>query len=544
MDTIMKQGKVEAVLLAETGLFSSTACSFVQEDSRLESFRKFSHDWKGFEDSLTLRKENYSATTREVLCTVLESQYRQLNILEEKVAAQIQKLRLPNTFVVTTAHQPNLFTGFLYFFYKILHTARLAEEAAQRFPQQNFVPIFYMGSEDADLDELGTFFLHGKKFSWHTSQRGAVGRMKTKDLKGLLLQFEQEIAHFPFAEEVIGLINSSYRKASTIQEATHLLVHQIFSRFGILVVMADHPDLKRLLLPVFEKELFSEYAHPFVQNSIEQLNQWGFKSQANPRKINLFYLKEDIRERIERMESNGNVYWQVVNTEIQFSELTLRQELQDHPERFSPNVVLRPVYQETILPGVAFVGGGGEIAYWLQYRALFESLGVHFPQLILRNSFQLVEQELLTKIHHAGFSLSEMFNDPQQILTEFAKKHATGITHTEMFQEQLRNIYRSIEDEVKPIDPTLVDHVAALQTQAISKLKRLDEKILRAEKRKHQEWIDRFVGLQNRMMPNGKLQERTENGLLFHAVYGSGLVDLIYQNIEPFSDRLIVLNLP
>ena len=275
-----------------------------------------------------------------------------------------------NTFTVTTAHQPNIFTGPLYFFYKILHTIHLAAELKKQFPEHNFVPVYYMGSEDADLQEVGSYTLAGEAYHWNTKQKGAIGRMKVDDeLIKLLQNLEGYWLVQPAGKEALDVLKQAYQKGKTISEATLYLVHAYFGKYGLVVLQPDNAQLKAVFVDVMEKELRTGFSQKAIQSTKENLAN-TYHVQSDGRDLNLFYLKDNTRARIEKQ---GNAYI-VVDTEMRFTEEEIVKELHAHPEMFSPNVILRGVYQETILPGIAFIGGGGELAYWMELKNVFNEV--------------------------------------------------------------------------------------------------------------------------------------------------------------------------
>ena len=189
---------------AQTGYFSRTALDYVQQLPSIQPFYNHPVSFEGIKSAIAERKQ--FPTNRKLLVTVLQNQYESVQV-SKLVADNIESLQLENTFTITTAHQPNIFTGPLYFIYKILHVAKLAEQLKVEFPENNFVPVYYMGSEDADLEELGHIFHHGEKIEWVTSQTGAVGRMIVdKSLVKLLDNLAGELSVYPHGAEIIRLM--------------------------------------------------------------------------------------------------------------------------------------------------------------------------------------------------------------------------------------------------------------------------------------------------------------------------------------------------
>ncbi len=376
---------------AQTGFFSKAVLDYLGQKQILQPFYQHSFSIPGIQAAI--KAQQGFQHNREVLVAALKKQYEGLT-LSGKVAQNIQLLSQSNTFTITTAHQPVIFTGPLYFAYKILHAAKLAEQLSKQLPQHNFVPVFYMGSEDADLDELGTMNVDSKEYKWNTKQTGAVGRMKVdKEFIALLQQLQNQIEVLPFGNDMIQIFKRCYRVGATIQQATLQLVNELFGEWGVVVLIPDNAELKRLLHATFSKEIEEQFSHKEVEQTLAQLAQ-HYKVQAGGREVNLFYLLDDKRERIEK---NGDEFI-VQNQKLRFTKDELLQELEQHPERFSPNVILRGVMQETVLPNIAFIGGGGELAYWLELKGVFTAAQVPYPVLVLRNSFLFITKKWNEKI--------------------------------------------------------------------------------------------------------------------------------------------------
>jgi bacillithiol biosynthesis cysteine-adding enzyme BshC len=394
----------------QTGYFSKIAVDYIDQYPSLKDFYNYQPSIGGIKKAIEERKQ--FSYNRNVLVQELKKQYTVVP-LSEKTKKNIEALASGNTFTFTTAHQNNIFTGPLYFIYKILHTIRLAEVCKTNLPEYNFVPVFYMGTEDADLDELNHIYLYGEKLEWQTKQTGAVGRMKIdKELVKLIDVAEGQLSVLPHGNEIVGLLKECYSEDETIQSATFKMVNALFGEYGLVILLPDNAELKRQMIPVFTDDLLHQTASAIVEKIALRLSDAGYKVQANPREINLFYLKDDRRERIIRSNSK----FQIPNSGFVFSEEEIDTELHKYPDRFSPNVILRGLYQETILPNLAFIGGGGETAYWLQLKNLFDHYRVPFPMLLLRNSFLIVEKKWQEKIGRLDFSVEDFFLPQDEIL--------------------------------------------------------------------------------------------------------------------------------
>ena len=508
---------------SETHSFSKLVSDYLSADEKLQPFYKHRVSLEGIKSAIAARK-NF-ATNRQVLVDELTTQYSSYQ-LTEKQQINIASLLHDNTFTIVTAHQPNIFTGHLYFIYKILHTIKLCEVLKAQLPENQYVPVFYMGSEDADLDELGHINLGGEKLEWQTSQSGAVGRMNTNGLEAITERLKGEFGNQPFGNEMVQLCTDAYTKHSNIQTATLYLVNELFKNYGLLVLIPDNANLKRLFNGVVTKELTEQFSHQLVADTIAKIGE-HYKVQAGGRDINLFYLNvKGQRERIERI----NTKFEVPNLGLLFTQEEMLQELDAHPERFSANVILRGVFQEIILPNIAFIGGGGELAYWLELKSVFGAVHVPYPMLILRNSFLLIEPKARRLIDTLQLATEQLFiseMEQQNLLTKRSTQNRLQLTNE---QQQVNQLYGQMQWLAAAVDPTLQPHVAALHTRSLQDIAGLEKKMLRAEKRKNTDQHRQLFTLRSIINPNGSLQERVDNFMPLFAKYGPELLDILYQH--------------
>ncbi|WP_153795974.1 bacillithiol biosynthesis cysteine-adding enzyme BshC [Foetidibacter luteolus] len=519
----------------QTGFFSKTVTDYLSGQPGLQQFYTHAPNLQGIKDAIAQRQ--HIAYNRNVLMQQLTSQYHGLP-LAEKLEANLQLLLQNNTYTVTTAHQPNIFTGPLYFVYKILHAIQLADSLHQQLPDYNFVPVYYMGSEDADLDELGTITINGKKYTWQTKQTGAVGRMKIdKPFLSLITEMEGQLGVLPYGKEIAAKFRQAYKEKQTIQQASLELINDLFGHYGLVILVPDNAKLKELFIPVIEKELTEQFSYKAVTQTLQQLEQHGYKVQAGGRELNLFYLTEDKRERIERQ---GNDY-AVNNLGLTFTQQEILAELRQHPERFSPNVILRGALQETLLPNIAFIGGGGELAYWLELKGVFQAAEVPYPVLILRNSFLLVPAELKKKTESIGITLADLFEHDHELMNKIVTQRSNKPVGLNGQLSKVGELYDGIMDVAVNIDASLHDHVMALRKKALQRLEELEKKMLRAEKRKFGTEKERIEKIKAVLFPNNNLQERVENLAGFYAVYGEGLIDLLLENSLTLEQQFSIL---
>ncbi len=520
----------------DTGYFTPLILDYLKQDQRLKDFYAYKPDAAGIEKAIADRRKY--PVDRKTLVSILQEQYSRLPT-HDAVNDNIKLLANDNTFTICTAHQPNLLTGYLYFIYKIIHAIKLAEELNTKHTDKNFVPVYYIGSEDNDLEELGVFRYEGKKFVWDADgQTGAVGRMDTKSLKKVLDElFKVMGPPGTNLQQLKELLTEAYLKHKNIADATQYLVNELFGKYGLVVLNPDEAAFKKAILPIIKDDLLNHCAHPLVTAQVEKLEELQYKSQAYPRPVNLFYLKDNIRERIEK---NGDK-WEVLNTEIIFSETELLNELKMHPERFSPNVILRGLFQETILPNVAFIGGGAEVAYWLQLRPVFEHYKVFFPVVMLRQSVLWInkrEHELREKLQ---LSVKDIFKPEPILVKNFVAAHSSDDWQTGEEAAMIENAMLALKLKAVSLDTTLRSSAEAALVKMKHQLEVLEKKMLRAEKRKMQIDMQRITRLRSVIFPDDSLQERKENFMSWYLRYGPTYFDILKENIQPLKQEFLVL---
>lgn len=496
---------------------SSMINDYVSGKEALQPFYRFTPDHNGLEKALRTRQ--FTVEKRRVLKKTLEQQYAPLE-MSEKTAQHIQLLEHTNTFTVTTGHQLSLFTGPLFFIYKIVSTLKLCEELTAKYPLYNFVPVYWMASEDHDFEEINHFHLFNQKYEWNTDQKGAVGAF---DISGVREIFET-------LNDDIPAFRDAYKEGN-LSDATLKLVNTLFGKHGLVILEPNHPDLKRLFSDQIKDELLHQSSSESIHTTSNALDELGYKIQVNPREINLFYLDHQLRERIVW---DGDTY-RVNNTDISFTNDEMMQLVDEHPEKFSPNVTLRPVYQEVILPNLAYIGGPGELAYWLQLKDNFERLKVFYPALILRDSFLMLNNGAQKQMAKLELTAADLLKDFHTLKKELVERLSGEPFSAENEMQQIEQLLDNMKARIG--DQSLHPAVDA-ETQKIHKsLENLEKRIQKSEERQHDQAIKQLENLKNKLFPDGAPQERVENVLNF-SINDVDFIDNVYQHANPLNTDL------
>lgn len=475
---------------------------------------------------------------RKVLVEVLKEQYDQRGSTPAAVAENLDLLLKHNAFTITTGHQLCLFTGPLYFIYKLVSAVVISRELAENYPGHHFVPVYWMATEDHDFAEINHLHLPGKTLSWERESGDYVGEMTTEGLETVLTELEEWMGDRPKANEVLSELRSAYLESPNLAQATAKLVDRLFGRFGLVVIDPNDRRLKNRFLDIMRNDLETGDPEKYVGESVAKLQE-SHKVQVQPRAVNLFYRHGNQRLRIDPI--NNREGFQLAGTDIQFSQEEMLAKLEAEPERFSPNVVLRPLYQETILPNLAYIGGGSEVAYWLELKAMFQHFKTPFPIIVVRNSATTLPAFVAKKMEKIGVGPEAFFQHPDQLIAEFVKEHAGEGLSTKAEQEAVKTIFAELAERVAAIDPTLKRAVEGEQQKSLNGLAQLEGKLVKAEKRNQETAVRQLQSLHQRFFPEGKMQERYDNFIPLYLQWGDRFIDELVANLLPFDTRMAIL---
>jgi len=516
-----------------TGLFSEQQNLFAYEQEHLLHFINRTFSIENFEKQVRDKKSEFTEEKRQTLVSELRKQYASLPAAKN-VAENIDFLEKEHTFTITTGHQLSLFTGPVFFVYKILHVIRLCEELNQNYDAYRFVPVFWMASEDHDLEEVRSTDVFGKTLSWETDQQGPVGRMSTEGMD-VLKSAVRSFFEGREASDVDEILESYSGK--TQAEAMLRLVHCLFGRYGLICLDGDNRAFKKSFIPYMERELKDSFSHDNVINTNRKLEKEGLKIQVNPREINLFSLEPNERSRILK-EKDG---FFVKGHGVLSLEQTL-QLLHEHPESFSPNVVLRPLYQESILPNVCYVGGVGELSYWLQLKGVFEAVNSSYPLIQARTSVLYLDATTLKKLEKANLQLEDLFQDKEVLKRDKLKEQSGDDLNFTTLDALVQQLKQELVSKVNGVDSGLQKYAEAEVVKLDKQLEGIREKLTRTMKQRHENQMNTIDHLFLKLFPDGVMQERALN--IFSMCPDGRVHDRISQLhslIDPFDSDLVIL---
>ncbi len=508
--------------LGETGNFSPIFLDYLQGKVELDAFYQFKPVLSDFDQAIAQR--TFSDEKRQTLEQVWQQQYAGLDT-SGKTGVNIERITEKHVYTVTTGHQLNLFGGPLYFIYKLITVIRLAEQLNEKHPDKHFIPVYWMATEDHDFAEINHFRLFGKKVSWEREAEGAVGRMS---LDGMQQVFDD-------LPEAITLMEAAYLQSSNLAEATRKMVHSLFSNYGLLTLDSDEPALKTHFKEIIKADVVKNEANELVEAQSGKLESLGYKTQIYPRAINFFYLTDKKRQRLVK---DGDRY-STFEQDKSWSESEIITNITAHPEQFSPNVVMRPVYQECILPNLAYIGGPAEVAYWLQLKPVFDHFNVFFPMLLPRNFALVVAKTHQRKLEKLGLAAIALFQDFHLIKAEYIAKHSEQEFTLEDEQKDLQTFFDAIKTKAALVDKSLTGFIGAEEKKAIKSLQNIEKRLKKAEEQKQDVALRQIEGLQEKLFPGGSLQERTDNFLNFY-INDHSFIQKLYEGMDPLNFQFYI----
>jgi bacillithiol biosynthesis cysteine-adding enzyme BshC len=511
------QENIEKLPFSQVANFPKLFLDYVEQRSDLRGLFSQFPTIEGFKEQAKLKKFNH----RDTLVKALQNQY-----VDVQNKPDIDILLQENTFTVTTGHQLNIFTGPLYVIYKIVSAINLAKQLKAAMPENNFVPVYWMATEDHDFEEIASFNLFGNKYTWESDQKGAVGEMNPE----AILKIIDELKDKP------DIFQRAYSENATLTAAVRQYMNELFVSHGLICIDGNDRDLKRLFAPVMWDELQNQSVKRALDANATELDKLGYKPQINGREINLFYKDSGVRERIEFTEGK----YKVLDTDLSFSPEEMKSLLDETPEKLSPNVALRPLYEEIILPNLAYMGGPSELAYWLQLKGVFKQYEVEFPILLPRNLALIINSGLKKRMDKLGVTAQELYLDDVTLKKTFVEKNSENSLSLKSEETAISETFAAIVSKAKEVDPTLEGAIEAEKSKVLKAINNLEARIKKAEERKFDTSIAQLMGLKEKLFPGGNQQERKDNFLNFY-LNDPEFINKLYPAFDPLDLRFNVI---
>lgn len=495
--------------LTELSSISSATRAFVLADERMVALTGQNHPYFSADRAIAA-KNDFPADARMCLSKHLNAQYERLigtAETHESVVSNINALENPDTYTVSTGQQLHLFLGPAFVLYKIMAVIRMTEDLKLKHPDKHFVPVYWLASEDHDIDEIRDTVVFGRNFRWNTDQTGACGRFHVREVAGLIEQIRTELSLNENNKALLNAFEVIYSTSETLADASIRLVNHLFGQYGLICLDADHSEFKSSIIPFIKKDVLDNAnIEPFTAMS-DLMAQNGYSTQLSGRDINFFYLQPGQRNRIV----NENGVYKVQNTEISFSNSEMAEDIERHPERFSPNAMLRPLYQESILPNVAYIGGNAEVNYWLQISNVFKVNNINPPNLCLRPSVWIIPHKTGTWLNKSAIDpLKMLITANSENLLGFLNPGAEGI---EALLADFTKLKKEAQDIAAQSNNKELHALAEAGKHYEKLLKSLNKHVIQTEKDKLQDKYQKLEEIYRIYFNIKEMQERKLNTL-------------------------------
>ncbi len=520
--------KKSTIPVTQTTQFSKLILDYL--DGKLKELHVYEPTLEGIKKFTEENK--YEKLDRAALVEELKRQNNGLQ-LSDLTKKNIESLSDKKTYTITTGHQLCLATGPLYFVYKLLSIINLSEEINKKYSDVKFVPLYWMAGEDHDLEEVNHVHLFNKKFVWNTDQKGRVGEFSLKGIDSFLNEIKEVLGENENAKTILDTLTKAYSQKN-LADATRYFVNELFGKYGLVILDGNNKVQKQQFVEEIKRDAFENFAFKTVNSTIENLKKKGYEAQVTPRAVNAFYADSGLRERI--VEENGK--FKVMNTSLVFSKEELQNKIEKETEKFSPNVVLRPLYQQKILPNAAYVGGPGEMAYWLEYKGFFAEAKVPFPVIMPRNFVLYVEKGLAQRMEKLNLKPEDFFGDKDKLVKNFVLKQQPFDLVQE--KEALRLLFEKAKKNISTIDKTLEAAADAELQKNIKSLEALEQKAIRAIKQKSEQSVNQVEAIHARLFPNQLPQERVDNFLRFY-ITNPAFIDEVKKELKPAEQVISIL---
>ncbi len=518
--------------LTETNLVSPMVKDYL---SKKESLKPFVGQWQEMESiQVLLQNRSFEQSKRDILSAYLVQQYKNADINlanSAKVLANIECLKNSETFTITTGHQLSLFGGTLFMSYKILTAIKLAAELQKNNPQNNIVPVLWLASEDHDFEEIQSTYLFGKKFTWEKdSMNKPCGKLDLAGIEKLIEEMKLVLGTSETAQNWIGKIEDAYKSPYDLGTATLRFYHSLFEEFGLVILDPNNRALKSLFAAEIQNDLLLQKNFE-QQTAGDKVLAENYKLQINARPLNFFFLDELLGRVMVKKEGD---FW--ICGSNQWNEIELRTQVNNHPENFSPNVNLRPLYQECVLPNLAYIGGPAEISYWMQLKPIFDQNHGTFPLLVLRFMNVIFGKGLAEKMEKFHLMLSDLLMDENKLADLFIKQ-SKGFDFKQKVEDVLNELQQFV-DLSKNIDPNLSKEFLEQKLKLKDFFKNKSGEFNKALAKADEAQIEKLLKLRSKLFPAGVFQERMETLLQHELMANNNLRSELFEILQPLSGQL------
>ena len=506
-----------------------------------KKLKSFISDFPSYDNIIShseKKKKEFSKENRIRLVNEIKEQYKGIKISKE-LNNNINSLLNEKTFSVTSGHQLSLFSGPIYFIYKIISTIKIVSELNKKSKKQKFVPVFWLASEDHDFDEIAKVNISGKSLKWEKETLNQpVGKINSNNIEKVIKEYKNQIIDSKYSSKLIKLIDDNYTSFTSLSKATRSFINQLFVEYGVIVIDADSKNFKKTFVENMKSEVLNGHCNKTVIKQIEDIKKTfkDYKPQVNPSDINFFKMGDTGRVRIRKHGKGFKI-------DKNITKKHLIDQINENPEKFSPNVIMRPLYQETILPNVCFVGGSSEIRYWIQLKSYFEKSKVVFPILTIRNSAFIVNSRVSKNIEKSGLKMQNFFISKEKLLKDKTSQLSETNLNFDNLRKTLLDQFEYFKKISRETDKSFIGAISAQEKKQLNGIDNLEKKFYKSQKIKYQQELKKVEQIYNYLNPDDIPQERVINFGNLYSEFGDNLFKILIKSFKPFENKILVLEL-
>lgn len=466
----------------------------------------------------------------------------------EVTASNIELLNNDNTFAVVTGQQVGLYTGNLYTIYKTITAIKLSFQLRSKYKECNFVPIFWLESEDHDLDESDHIhiinksndllrvgfepeIIEGDEEEQRKKNAKPVGGIKFDGaINGLNELLKDSLIETEFKEKIIERITTFYKEGNDYKTSFAQMLNWIFREYGLVFIDPSDVEVKKLLTPIFEKELNTSPKLCEQIISISADIEKDYDLQVKPKVINLFYIHNGNRLLIEPRENDR---FALRNSKKRFEREEMMNNLFSNPENFSPNVVLRPICQDYLLPTIAYVAGPAEVSYYAQLKPAYRHYELTMPVIYPRVSVTIIENKVKKFLNNFDLKFEDVFQHKVMINKVVTKLSEVKVDdEIAKFYDDFNSIFYNLKNMAGKIDKTLINIVDGIKEKLGKNLEIFKSKLINAQANKSEVTTNQIEKVTNNIFPNRNLQERVVNISYFMNKYDEEFLIKLFNELD------------
>lgn len=511
----------------------------------------FRSDW----DS-AIQKRKSQKFAREKISEILTQQNNKWNAPTASLE-NISKLKSENSFVIITGQQAGIFGGPLYTIYKIMTTIKLAGQLSREHPDSNFIPCFWMEVDDHDFQEINhiQFFnknngLRRLELQENSSDSGKpiYRRQSNPDIAGWQSIIKDEFHETEFLDNVLEMFFTKYQPRSNYADAFAGLILELSGQYGLVVLNPTAPEFKQLGMTLFRQAINSSKE---IQQQLNQrnkaLDRINLPQQIHfqPQQTLFFYVDDNDRRVRMDFDDAGNFILKKSDSDEKIAQNKLIELAEEKPQRISPNVALRPLFQDYVLPTIGYVAGPAEVAYFAQISALYSLFDQTMPIIYPRHRLTLVESKIQRLAEKLDVQLAELFRQRSGYLEFYIqqKQNESTFAQIESIRSELSEKLHQLEKIVEEADPTLINAIQKTEQKMQSSIEQITGKITNSMKQKEATQIDQLKRTLLFLFPEDNYQEREINIIYFLIKYGPDFIKSLYENLPPDSTTHYIVNL-